>query len=333
MLKRIVILLFAIFSLGAFERVVVWGYPLHTHTHSYIHNAFFRTFKHLGYEVLWLDDRANIQGIDFANSLFLTALGAEKNIPVRDDCQYILHTNWEKDFSALNTKFGSLIERAQCVVLKCFYDGFLDDPDWEKIAPCIFQNVERREIAMPWAADLLPHEIDNEKKRIATIQQKKCIAFIGTIGKGGAGANFAQLQPFFKAGKRKGYAVFTSNPWSKPLPMRKMMQLLQESQLAPAIQGKWQVDVGYIPCRIFKNLSYGCLGITNSYRVWELFDRKIVYDPDSNKLFEKAEEALNEYTLESRYEMMDIIKEKHTYVNRVKMLLNFLEVCGEEVAL
>ena len=35
------------------------------------------------------------------------------------------------------------------------------------------------------------------------------------------------------------------------------------SRIAPAIAGKFQVDINYLPCRMFKNISYGQLGITN----------------------------------------------------------------------
>ena len=39
-----------------FERVIIWGHKLHTHTHSYIHYGFYKAFKHLNYDVYWLDE-------------------------------------------------------------------------------------------------------------------------------------------------------------------------------------------------------------------------------------------------------------------------------------
>ena len=39
-----------------FERVIIWGHKLHTHTHSYIHYGFQRRFKHLNYDVYWFDN-------------------------------------------------------------------------------------------------------------------------------------------------------------------------------------------------------------------------------------------------------------------------------------
>ena len=38
------------------HRFVIWGYPLHTHTHSYIHYGFYKALKSLGYDVRWFDD-------------------------------------------------------------------------------------------------------------------------------------------------------------------------------------------------------------------------------------------------------------------------------------
>ncbi|GAB5411421.1 MAG: hypothetical protein ChlgKO_05350 [Chlamydiales bacterium] len=318
-------------GLNGFDRVVLWGYKLHTHTHSYIHDAFYRAFKHLGYEVQWYDDNDTVNEEDFANSLFISALVRSKNIPLRKDCLYIVHTNWSKDFSANDTKFAPLINQGHCVLLKCFQNEYLDAPEWEKLAPCLYRNIARRELAMPWATDLLPFQIDLEKERLKKIKPIKRIAFLGTIGKAGNGANYKELINFFRQGRSHGYSIKKNDPWSHPIPTLQMKNILQESMLAPAIQGKWQVDVGYIPCRIFKNLSYGCLGITNSERVWELFNHKIVYDPDTKALFYKAEKALKNYTLEKRFEMMDYIKYHHTYLNRIKALLELLyDCCGDE---
>ena len=51
------------------KKVIVWGHPLHSHTHSYIHNAFYTAFKELGYETHWFHDNMNTDHVDFSNSL------------------------------------------------------------------------------------------------------------------------------------------------------------------------------------------------------------------------------------------------------------------------
>ena len=58
---------------------------------------------------------------------------------------------------------------------------------------------------------------------------------------------------------------------------------------------------------IFKNISYGQMGVTNSLRVYELFEGKIVYDPDTKELFRKACERLKTFTQEDLYELMDFV--------------------------
>ena len=41
-------------------------------------------------------------------------------------------------------------------------------------------------------------------------------------------------------------------------------KIIANSEIAPAIVGSWQKEHEYVPCRIFKNISYGKLGMTNS---------------------------------------------------------------------
>lgn len=54
--------------------------------------------------------------------------------------------------------------------------------------------------------------------------------------------------------------------------MEENVRLVQQAYLAPSVQGSQHlkhvdeqgVTKAYIPCRIFKNLSYGALGVTNN---------------------------------------------------------------------
>jgi hypothetical protein len=95
--------------------------------------------------------------------------------------------------------------------------------------------------------------------------------------------------------------------------------------MAPAIVGQWQKMVGYIPCRIFKNISYGQMGITNSPRVYELFEEKIIYNSDEYQLFFDARHALMRTTHKQLFELMDFVRDKHTYLNRIETLLDFFQ--------
>ena len=39
-----------------YNKVVIWGHPLYSHTHSYVHEAYNKAFKHLGYDTYWFHD-------------------------------------------------------------------------------------------------------------------------------------------------------------------------------------------------------------------------------------------------------------------------------------
>ena len=64
------------------EAVVIWGHPLHSHTHSYIHHAFQRAFDYLLYKWYWLDDKKPFK---------------EYNITLPDKCLYITEGNVSKN--------------------------------------------------------------------------------------------------------------------------------------------------------------------------------------------------------------------------------------------
>ena len=64
---------------------------MHSHTHSYIHNAYVVAFKYLGFDTFWFDDKDDVSKFDFTNSLFITEHQVDNHIPKRDDCLYFVH--------------------------------------------------------------------------------------------------------------------------------------------------------------------------------------------------------------------------------------------------
>lgn len=292
-----------------FKKVVLWGHKLHSGTHSYIHYAFYKTFKHLGYETYWLDNNDDVKDIDFSNTLFITEGNVDHAIPLRSDCRYILH-------NCAPAKYESIWD--QCIVLQVYTHDALARPV-VKADDCIYYQDDIKTIYMPWATDLLPHEIDAIKKQVHTFKKENAIHWVGTIWEGPDG-NRSKINPFIQA-CRHNAITFQQHSHVQADQNR---SLIQQSYMAPALQGKWQCEVGYIPCRIFKNISYGQMGITNSRTVYELFKGKIVYNEDPYQLFLDAQKRLKNMKNKELYELMDFVKEKHTYLNRIYHLLEFM---------
>ena len=104
------------------------------------------------------------------------------------------------------------------------------------------------------------------------------------------------------------------------------MELIQESIIAPALQSEWQIENKYIPCRIFKNISYGKMGITNSKAVNELFDNKLIYSTNIEELVKQGLEfEKNKERFDKIKELMIEVRDNHTYINRINFILDFIK--------
>ncbi len=303
--------------IGTFDKVVIWGHKLHSHTHSYIHGAFFAGFQHLGYCTYWLDNETAPVDFDYANTLFLTEGQVDQNIPLRSDCIYLVH----------NPGCPSKYRDLQTAFFQVYTDDVLAYPSFEKVGPCIYFDLQGKCLYMPWATDLLPNEIEVIKSNLATVQQSRSIFWIGTVGDGRFG-NREELLPFINACNENGIPFIAKNSSGTGISQKEHIQLISSSYMAPAIVGSWQKEVGYIPCRIFKNISYGQMGITNSYRVYELFEGKIIYNSDSYQLFYDAQERLAQLHPDELVSLVEFVQTKHTYLNRIHTMLDFLQRLG-----
>lgn len=298
-------------SVACFDKVVIWGHKLHSHTHSYIHNAFYRAFQHMGYQTYWFDNNDNVQNIDFSNALFITEGQADARIPLLQDGRYILHNCDMK-------KYQPFFKAGHCITLQVYTDDVLSRPV-TKVGDFIYYDLANKSIYMPWATDLLPHEIDTVKKLLPNIKKNNSVWWVGTIW-GGEFGNAPEIQSFKKACKENDIEFKQGSGKS----IKDTANTIARSYLAPAIVGEWQQKVGYIPCRIFKNISYGQLGITNSLQVYKLFQKKIVYNTDTYQLFYDAKKRMQTITQEELFELIDFVRDNHTYVNRIETLLSFL---------
>ena len=297
-----------------FKRVVIWGYPLDTHTHSYIHASFYKAFKSMGYETYWFND-ANYDNIDFRDCLFISAGEQEKNIPLLKGSYYVLH----------NVDCNKYINSG-CKVL-VLQTHTKKDPSLKDIIINKYTFINTGDINTLytcWATDLLPSEINLDYSKNVQFP-KKCL-WIGTFGDStGVFQNGTELDPFFNECTNNGIEVVKINPWSRPVSFKENMNLVNGSYISPTIQGPWQIDNEYIPCRIFKHISYGHMGYVNSSSVNDVFDGELIYDRNTVELFHKAIDFKNNPNhIEKLKYLMNEVKEKHTYINRINQIIECL---------
>lgn len=327
-------------------KVVIWGFPLHSHTHSYIHYGWYKAFTHLGHNTYWFDDNNFPIHFDFSNCLFITEGFADDRIPIVSSSIYFVHI--ARDPKKYIGRVKRFIEIRYLVdyIKDHVYDYTMNKENCVKISDCTYyeklkdnggltehhvspEPMEYECIYTCWATDLLPHEILEEN--IYKEREKKIYWF------GSAVPWFCkELEIFQEECIRSGIEFVTNDPWINPKSFEDVKECTIKSFLAPDIRssgdpnkiaighnGTCHKQNGYIPCRLLKSISYGQLGVTNSKHTYELLEKKVIYNDNERHLFYDA--VLQKNNHELIREQMKIVREKHTYLNRIQDLLTVLK--------
>ena len=302
---------------------LIIGHELHTHTHSYIFNGIYRALKYLDYKVDWIYNDEQINKIKIENikyDIIITELYYNKNIPIIENCKYIiqqpfleLFNNNKYETDEYMNKLFINISKKNIIIWRPYLKIFN-----KKLFDTYLEN-DYRIVITPWATDLLPNEININISNLELFNIKNISNFIGMP---------LEHNGILKDNLKKNnidYANYggTFNKDSENnKSIEENMELIQESIIVPALQSDWQIENEYIPCRIFKNISYGKMGITNNKTVNELFDNKLIYSENIGELvkkgleFEKEEDKFNKIR-----ELMIEVRDNHTYINRINFIL------------
>ena len=309
-------------NLLGIKQVIIWGHKLHSSAHSYIHYGFYKAFKELGYKTLWLENNENNENniIDYSDTLFIVEGQEDKHIPIINECYYLLVNC---DLSKYRWKDIHIL------ILNVYSRDILFRPYLylKKIDKYIYYEYvsiynEFPAIYMPWATDLLPSEIDENMRKIDNIldYETSDINLVGSLSAEWYSARFYCFLNGFK------FNFFSG----KKIDFKENEILIQNSYIAPAIQTEFQINQRYITSRIFKNISYGKMGLTNNQVVAELFDGNIIYNNDISKLLElgvEYEKNTDKNLKKAKILfLMEYVKEKHTYINRVKSIFKCLNL-------
>jgi hypothetical protein len=300
--------------LGRFRRVVVWGHPWGSHTHSYVHAGFVRALQALGVETVWTDDPPLLDRLGSAQTLFITEGQVVGQLPRDRSCRYVLHNverEWYQDLvgQVLLLQTHTLdvcreeAERASGERLNGYTYAAADDDG----TVVLYQ---------PWATDLLPDEFDFSLAP-PPLGPGAYAAWVGTIGRGEFG-NEDELAGFRTAAADAGVDFVHR----QGVTLATHRALVAGSVVAPAIVGSWQLRKGYLPCRIFKNVSYGRVGLTNSPVVSSIFEQEVPWRADTAELLSLGVELLSHREL--LVQQMGEVQARHTFYNRLETILSYL---------
>lgn len=321
-----------------YSKVIIWGYPLHSHTHSYIHEAYYRAFKFLGFDVYWFHNDDYPEDFDYSNSLFIGEGFSDENIPINSSsCYFIMYCPSPKKYQ----KAGKYIDvRMAAIDFKDHIQEYsLDKTKVEKVGPaCYFEKSSGNKILInndyveyeindfdkfyvSWATNLLPHEITEDD---VYLTRENKIYYLGTISSQGVCENYSNFLPFIDCCKKNNIEFIHNNFWSNPLTNQQVIDLTKKSLLGIDIRGPQHLKQQLLTCRVFKNISYGHLGLTNSQEIFNELDGNCILNEDTEQLFYDGMDNKENYNLIKSG--MKYVKENHTYINRVNSILTTLEM-------
>jgi hypothetical protein len=296
-------------------KILIWGYPPHTHTHSYIHYGFYKACKYLGYDVNWLDDTPQNKNLDLSNTIIISEANVIKYLPIQSSATYFIH-NLKEDFSAIENSnvYNYLVYHDQYS-----WDGVtkVDDYFW-------FCEKTKTPVIM-WGTDLLPHEIDNLSPVLYN-ENEKNVYFVGTV-QGNNTIEFSNVcsnngKNFINLG---GYTGFSEDEKSLGFyDYKKSIDIMRESYISFDIREQCHVNNGYVPCRLFKNMSYGKWTGSNSIKLKQFFGDRLTFNSNLNLLYSDIVKDYKNCNFDMLKDNMNYIKKNHTYLNRVQSLLSIL---------
>ncbi len=295
-------------SLGTYNKILIWGHPLYTHTTSYVMHGYYEAFGRLGYETYHVNEGAS----DIKNAIIITESVVDGDVPLDKSNFYILHNCDPKKYKEAGVKFAFL----QVWTKDCLKHA-------EKINSYTYRAKDI--LFQPWATDLFLEEIDLES---AIKPKSNKMYWIGTYVKGNKDfANGGAIDRFMSG--LLGIRFKHIKPWDNPATFKENKRYIRDSYVAPAIVGRWQKEVGYLPCRAWKNISYGHFGATNSKAVKDVFDShgvEIVYNDNEIEL---AYDCIAFRDRPGYYklvrEQMIAVREHHTFINRAEQLIDFIK--------
>lgn len=301
------------------NKVVIWGYPPDTHTHSYIHFGFAKAFSEMDYDVTWYEDSPDYSNEDLSDSIVISGYGQCKYLPIDKSSKYFIHNIVDGFYSQ------DKIEGDNIYNLLVYHENYNWNDDISNIDEYSWYDDKTKTVVIMWGTDLLPEEID-EQNEVLYDPDKKNVNYIGSLNPN----DCSSLVNVVRSNKKEfvnygGYSGIKSKSTGlRFLTDQELISLTKESYLNFDIRSQSHVDNGFIPCRIFKNLSYGCWTGTNSEKISKFFDKRITCNSNLSELYYQTEEDVRNATLEIIRDNMNYIKNNHTYINRVNTLIKIL---------
>jgi len=317
-------------------KIIIWGfYPKNgvlQNTISYVWNSFYNAFKYLGYEVYWFPNQ-KIDNFDFSNCVFISEGYDDSEIPLDKTSTYFVHCAYNPEkYVGKVRKFIDMrynlkkIDHPNYVYeldkentkmdIGCYYEPSTNQVIDFKNGKVSYRIDDFDKIYIGWATNLMPNEINEDDVYCARSNK---VYFLGSLSSDGKYSNIHLIEEFAKECHKNEIEFVVNNFSNNQLSEDDYIDLCKESLLGFDIRCQADVEWGRISCRLYKNMSYGHLGMTNCYEAYKELDEHCIYNESASQLFYDAMSKKDDFEFIKKG--VNYIKEHHTYVNRVKSMI------------
>lgn len=243
--------------LERYNRMVLWGFNAPSgDSFRHIHRHYAHALDKLGKKYAWLEDLEKNRAVLKHGDLVFAVDVASKHLghPV-DGVDYVLH-----NFAPSHPVWDGLDETR---VLRL--QVYTSAAEQYGVPWGLVRRYDRagRILFQPWGADLLADEF----RTPVFNGHSREVPFVGSIwddeGMGNVNAIKELKEILFAHRIVFRHYVHVSD--------EENVVAVRAGRLAPAVTGVWQVEQDYLPCRVFKNVSYGALALTNVPKFREIF--------------------------------------------------------------
>jgi len=320
-------------------KIIIWGfYPKNgvlQNTISYVWNSFYNAFKYLGYEVYWFPNQ-KIDNFDFSNCVFISEGYDDSEIPLDKTSTYFVHCAYNPEkYVGKVRKFIDMrynlkkIDHPNYVYeldkentkmdIGCYYEPSTNQVIDFKNGKVSYRIDDFDKIYIGWATNLMPNEINEDDVYCARSNK---VYFLGSLSSDGKYSNIHLIEEFAKECHKNEIEFVVNNFSNNQLSEDDYIDLCKESLLGFDIRCQADVEWGRISCRLYKNMSYGHLGMTNCYEAYKELDEHCIYNESASQLFYDAMSKKDDFEFIKKG--VNYIKEHHTYVNRVKSMMKVI---------
>ncbi len=294
-----------------YKNFVLWGLRSNINdTFRYIHEHFYRMASELNLPVVWVDDLKENAHVIKKDPLVFCSNRSAKFLPAVKGAHYCLHNMDE--IGSLHQELDD--KGINNIRLQVFTNAALNRT--EKWNETTFFNPQTKTLYQPWGTDLLPWNfLSPTKYRIPVV------FWIGSIWNNDLDQGNLKEIETLRENLKKQAIFFKHIPGASD---KLNIRLMRLSRFAPAVAGKWQVENNYLPCRLFKNVSYGQFAVTNVPYFKNIFGDSAIIETDISTLIEKAMSLnMREYTERIRYQQSRIINQG--YITKLDNIIRALD--------